>query len=146
MMSDATETLDTAAINAKERDIYWLNRHLSQLSGEAWAAEQRAETLRSVASQMTNNIDPLRGVFTPVHRYHTVNTWEGNAATQSRTRLDTHEGRTTGAITTLDGIVDDLYDAAALADGAASSARSQASSTSWRLSQARDDLDELRRA
>ena len=111
-----------------------------------WWADQearfdsRAEDLYAVASAIETNIGPLPAVLQPVWNLHTTHTWEGNAASQSRTRLGIHSDRLSGAVTTLRALVTDLEAEAAAAASEANHAAGQVGSYRWRLEDAREDL------
>ena len=87
-------------------------------------AEDEAAEMRRVARGLDREVTPLRTVFGPIRTLHVAATWEGEATTLSRQRLDEHELRCTNAIRTIDALVDDLDAEAVLADARADTARS----------------------
>lgn len=143
MMSNTIEAQNAAEIHRKSEQRSDLWSDVRVYEGRERAAEDRAEELRSVARNIDAQTGPLRQVFLPIRGLHTATTWEGNAATQSRTRLDIHESRTSGAITTLDALVDDLYAEATRADADASSARASAGSARWSIGRLTDQINGL---
>ncbi len=86
--------------------------------------EARAEDMRRVARNLEGEVAKLNNVFLPIRLLHTANTWQGNAATLSRQRLDGHEDRFHSAIQMINGTISDLAGAAAINDGRARSAKS----------------------
>lgn len=107
-------------------------------------ADDRAADCRRVASAIRANTDPLSTVLQPVFDLHTTHTWEGNAATQSRNRLDIHSERATGAITTLRGLATDLEAEAAVAALRADTAAQEVANYAWKITMAQDDLQAAR--
>lgn len=85
--------------------------------------EARAADMRRVARNLEGEVDKLNNVFLPIRLLHTANTWQGNAASLSRQRLDGHEDRFHSAIRMINGTIGDLTGAAATNDGRAQSAR-----------------------
>ncbi|NNC79012.1 MAG: hypothetical protein HKN94_02565 [Acidimicrobiales bacterium] len=75
---------------------------------EAATARDDAIEVRRLAADLGAEIDPLRTMLDSIGGLHTRTTWEGNAATASRRRLEGHEGRRVLAVRTLDGVIDDL--------------------------------------
>lgn len=79
----------------------------------AWA--QRAADLdgqqrdmREVARRLSEELTPLNNLFLPIRELHNTSTWEGNAATQSRTRLDGYENQYEAAVRSINGLIDSL--------------------------------------
>jgi len=90
-------------------DAQWFER-------QARAARDDAIELRRVARLLSAEVDPLRRILLPVTELHTLETWEGTAASASRRRLDGHEGRRAMAVRTLDAVVADLEAEAGVQD------------------------------
>jgi len=100
-------------------DARWFER-------QAVTARDDAIELRLVAELLSAEVEPLRTILAPVVGLHTVDTWEGNAATASRLRLDGHDGRRVMAVRTLNTVVADLQAEARAQDEV------QADNESWR--------------
>lgn len=120
MSSDSTQTerwsIETQLSTEYSNMGYWQR--------SAAAAEDDAAEMRRVARGLDREIAPLRTVFGPIRSLHVAATWEGQAATLSRQRLDEHELRCTTAIRTVDALVDDLDAEALRAEARADTARS----------------------
>ena len=95
---------------------------------QARGHEDSAMQMRQIANDLSFEVEPLRTVFRPIRALHIPNTWEGQAATASRTRLDGHEARTNSAIRSIDGLIEDLQDRAVIEDGLGDGLRGQANS------------------
>lgn len=106
-------------------------------------AEARAAELRLVAEGIKTEMVPLDGLFISINGLHNSTTWEGNAATQSRTRLDTNEGRVSQARDMLNGLVLDLEAEEAQAEGQAAVARTYAGYAWTNISRLNGEIDEL---
>ena len=137
---------------ASQTEIERLERNLSSYYGSKnrWANQEahfddRVEALNRVAAAIDINLAPLPSILDPVWAMHTTHTWEGNAATQSRTRLGIHEERASGAITTLRALVADLEAEAATAASEANYAAQRVRDYNWLIGQTQDDLREARR-
>ena len=144
MMQTSTDTVDQQAIDAINTEISFLNNGLGYWIGEEVEHNNRATKLRETADGIDLNAAPLQNILRPIWDFHTSNTWEGGAATRSRTRLGTHEERISDVITTLNRLVADLDAEAALEEGLASEAGAQVSAFRVQLSSARTELAELR--
>ena len=70
--------------------------------------EANAEQMRLVAQLLIDQVAPLRTELDHVIDLHTNSTWEGQAATQSRLRLERQHDRCRRAIRTIDDLIDDL--------------------------------------
>ena len=81
MTQEAAADLDRALRSMR----YW--------DGRANAYVALAEDMRRTARELDASVAPLDGVLAPVRDLHVPSTWEGNAATQSRLRLDAAEDR-----------------------------------------------------
>jgi len=85
---------------------------ITRLQAQRELDGDHAAQARSLAANLTATVQPLRSLFDGIRSLHTPTTWQGNAATQSRIRLDAHEARTYQAIRQLDALIDDLEDRA----------------------------------
>lgn len=85
-----------------------LRESLSYWRREAAGLEDLAEEMRKVAADLRREVDILGDPFIPIRRLHNTSTWEGNAARQSRQRLDTNEGRFRGATRSIEGLAASL--------------------------------------
>ncbi len=99
------ESIETARL---QRELARSRQSLNYLNNHAESHDSNALRMRQIAARLTNEIQPLRTVFTPLRQLHTSHTWEGQAATASRRRLDQHEIRHTAAIRGIDRLIDDL--------------------------------------
>jgi len=99
-----------------EQASYW--------NGKADDYGQAAQRMRQIAGQLRTEVSALTDLFGPIRRLHTTATWQGNAATLSRNRLDVHEDRHRFAVRAIEGIANDLDADASTADHHASQARS----------------------
>lgn len=114
-------------------DIHYRNIALGHLHTEANAYEDRAAAMRTLAASLTTAIQPLRSAFNPIRSLHTTQTWEGQAATASRTRLDGHEIRHNTAIRSIDGLIDDLVTEAAVAEQRRSTTLGEIDDIRWQI-------------
>ncbi len=92
-----------------------INEHyddIAQLRGEVEQHRRLADEARLLALQLSEAVHPLRPMFNGIRSLHTTQTWLGNAATLSRSRLDEHESRAVQAIQQIDALIDDLRDRA----------------------------------
>ena len=139
MMSTGTTYYETKAellqanIDAYQGSLFYWQRE------EAHYGEH-ADACRAAAAGIDTNTDPLGSVLAPVWGLHTTHTWEGGAATRSRNRLDIHSGRTTGAITALRALADDLRAEAENAQNRANSAGSEVGRYRTLILDSQDDL------
>ncbi len=98
--------------------------------------ESEAEDARRLARELGDELAKLRGLFDPVRTLHTRATWEGNAADQSRRRLDQHEDQFTIGRWQIDRLIDQLETKALTAARAAEASRDSIDSaqrTAWNL-------------
>ena len=95
------------AIDAEER---FAQHHdeITRLQAQREQDGDHAAQARALAQSLTNTVQPLRSLFDPIRSLHTTTTWQGNAATESRVRLDGHEARTNQAVRQIDALIDDL--------------------------------------
>lgn len=91
----------------------------------------KANNMQRVADELDRVSEPLFHVIRPVRDLNTTSTWDGNAAIQSRRRLDIHQDRTNATLRTVDRLADDL--------------RSDARIATYHSSQARDRQHDARR-
>ena len=101
-------SVDAAEVRRLEneiRDIRWVDRQRST----------RIETLRGnareathVRGQLVEQRQALHYLFMPIRGMHTARVWQGNAATESRRRLDLHEERFQAALRAVDVSVEQL--------------------------------------
>ena len=92
-------TTDTSAADAgaeaereqQLRDYSHINAQKLAASRAASAATTKARDLEATANALTRSTAPLSGALNAVRALHTSTTWEGNSATASRRRLDTHD-------------------------------------------------------
>ncbi len=92
-------------------------------------AADRAADLARVRLYIERRAEPLTNVLSPIDGLHKDQTWQGNAADQSRTRLDGHHTRLNTATARIDQILDDL----ASARRSAITEHENAESTAYRL-------------
>lgn len=130
-----------------ETQVADLQREIESLSRDAgyWHtmqtnAESKAQAMNAVAEQLSTNSNPLLNVFRPIEDLHNANTWEGNAATQSRTRLGEQMQRVSQALQMIDGLIGDLEAEAGKAYSYASEAEGLANYYRTQLGHARSDL------
>lgn len=116
-----------AFVPDKEQELYGLRNSLTYWVDREDTYSDRATRLRQLSDNIEMEIIPLPQVLTPIDRLHTTHTWEGNAATQSRTNLGHHHGRLEDAIGSLRGLIADLDAQAAESSGIASAASTHAS-------------------
>ncbi len=91
-----------------ERQLSTAHWRRNTALADASRLEDRVAELRRVASRIDWAAQPLSSVLTAVGALHTLDTWEGNAAVQSRRRLRESEDRTDTARSRIDGLVEDL--------------------------------------
>lgn len=107
---------------------------------DGYAAEQ--VEMRRVARALRAEITPLNNLFMPIRGLHDSTTWEGNAATESRRKLDTHEDRFGSAVTSINGLASDLDIRAGELAGEESRARGSAAYFERRKESALDEYNE----
>ncbi len=103
-----------------------LNDALSSMNYWARKAsnyEAVAADMRRVAKGLEQEVGALHNLFMPIRHLHTAATWEGNAATLSRQRLDAHESRLNGATLSINAIIADLETGASTNSSRAQTAR-----------------------
>ena len=127
MTTEAAAELDRALRSMR----YWDNR--------ADEYSELAQDMRRTARELDNAVAPLDGVLRPVQDLHTASTWEGNAATQSRIRLDAHQDRCASAIRTIHHLIADLDDEARTASVRADDARDR--QRQYRLTASRIEVE-----
>ena len=145
-MSGTIAAQNTEEIAELATQISSYTRSITYWQGQEGAADSRAFDLRRVKQGLTNGISPLAGIFTPIRTYHTVNTWEGNAATASRERLDIHEEVLGGARRNIEALIDDLQDELVITEGEADWAGNRVShyrSLRWAAEEEKRDLQRL---
>lgn len=125
------------------REIADLSFRIFRYSELQGAQEGLAADMRRVAGNLEFHVGPLRGVFAPVRSLHTPATWTGNAATQSRTRLDDHETRCNHAISSIDNMIEDLHEQAQAASTAAAGYRSDVTSLRQDLFRVENELEDV---
>lgn len=111
-------TTDTSAADAgaeaereqQLRDYSHINAQKLAASRAASAATTKARDLEATANALTRSTAPLSGALNAVRALHTSTTWEGNSATASRRRLDTHDERCASTLNAIDGLVADLQE------------------------------------
>lgn len=123
-----------------EREIERLGHNAGYWQTMQTNAESKAQAMDTVAEQLAIHSNPLLTVFRPIENLHNVTTWEGDAATQSRTRLGTHIERVSDALAMIDGLISDLEVEAGKAHSHASDAEGLANYYRTQLSYARGDL------
>lgn len=107
-----TPPADDATRNRLEDVLEQSEAELSRLHDQVELHGEYAARARAVAGQLTDNVAPLRSLFDGIRSLHTTATWQGNAATESRSRLDVHELRTTQAVRQIDALIDELVERA----------------------------------
>ena len=122
-MTDSTDTLGTER-HALEAELATAYANMGYWQRVVEQTSDRAEELRQIARALDFEVQPLRTVFSPLRGLHTAQTWEGQAATNSRNRLDEHELRCVTAIRAIDTLVDDLESEALQAESRAATAAS----------------------
>ncbi len=127
MTQEAAADLDRALRSMR----YW--------DGRANAYVALAEDMRRTARELDASVAPLDGVLAPVRDLHVPSTWEGNAATQSRLRLDAAEDRCSSAVRTIHHLIADLQDEATIASARADEARDQ--QRQYRLTASRIEVE-----
>lgn len=119
-MADEHHELDRRRNQAELAETY---ADIRQWSDSAHRFEATAEDARRIAHLLDDEIGQLRRIFDPVRALHTSSTWEGNAADQSRRRLDRHEDQLTIGLWQIDRLVDQLETKAIAATRAADASR-----------------------
>lgn len=107
---------------ATEADLERAQQSMRYWDGRADEYSARAAEMRRTARELDAAASTLDRVLAPVQNLHVTSTWEGNAATQSRLRLDAHHDRLTTAIRTIDLLIGDLESEATTASVRASNA------------------------
>jgi hypothetical protein len=102
------------------RDYNRLNAQKLAASRAASAATRKARDLAATANALRRSTAPLSGVLNTVRALHTSMTWEGNAATASRRRLDIHDERCASALNAIDSLIADLQEQQQVQEGIAS--------------------------
>jgi uncharacterized protein YukE len=133
----------SAEIRHREDDLDAAYNTIRMLGDTAHRHEEEARHMRLVAQLLSAELAPLRAMFDPVREHHTTDAWEGNAAIASRRRLDEHEDRCLNAIRTLDTLIDDLEQAAAVAARASDRAHDEADSARRTATLLERELEEL---
>lgn len=123
-----------------EADLSRNRTSLQYLDRRADDFTDRAFHLRQLANEIGVELFPLRTAFDQIRRLHTRNTWQGQAATISRQRLDTHEERHNTALRHLDQLIDDLEREASISQQQATDIHAQMSSVRWAISQLEQEL------
>lgn len=116
-----------------------------QWATRAAGIEATVAEMREVARQLRGEITALGDPFTAIQGLHTPATWTGNAATQSRQRLDTHEERFRDAVRSVETLATSLSDDAAELGRDASGARAQESARRSNARAIENQLADLRR-
>ncbi len=124
-------------------DLYYRRLTIGNLRIEAQSYEIKAARMRTIAVQLTNAVQPLRTAFNPIRSLHTAQTWEGQAATASRRRLDEHEIRHNTAIRSIDGLITDLEVEAARVEQMRSSTLGEIDAVSWQITRLEREADAL---
>ncbi len=127
MTLEAAADLDRALQSMR----YW--------DGRADAYIALAEDMRRTARELDASVAPLDGVLAPVRDLHVASTWEGNAATQSRLRLDATEDRCASAVRTIHHLIADLQDEAVAVSARADDARDR--QRQYRLTASRIEVE-----
>jgi hypothetical protein len=83
--------------------------NLDMWTDTAEQLEAQADEMCLVAQLLIDHVEPLRTVLNRVIDLHTTSTWEGNASTQSRLRLERQDDRCRHAVRTIDDLIDDLH-------------------------------------
>lgn len=113
---------------------------LHRLNGAVEQYGAHAEQARALARDLTATVAPLRSLFDGIRSAHTPATWEGNAATQSRSRLDTHEIRTAQAVRQIDALIDELTDRAYQLEQQRNAGLDQIEDIRWQLAMFQGEL------
>ena len=107
-MTTRTAEASAQEIAQLERDLYYARRAATSYRREAAQFRAEATEMLSTAHDLTLAAAPLRQVLQPIRQLHTPLTWEGNAATASRRRLDAHEDRCNRVVIQIDNLIEDL--------------------------------------
>lgn len=118
-MSESITSLQYELASANSSRNYW--------RGRAGDLETKAIDMQRVARSLEGEVGRLNNLFLPIRHVHNASTWQGNAATLSRQRLDAHEARFSSAITMLNGVITELGGAATENIHKAAAARSNES-------------------
>lgn len=116
-----------------EDEIAEHHAELSALHSEVNQYGEYAEQARALARELTNTVAPLRSLFDGIRSLHTTATWQGNAATESRSRLDIHEIRTAQAVRQIDALIDELTDRAHRLEQQRSAGLGQIDDLRWQI-------------
>ncbi len=127
------DPLDAAVAEQIEADLSRNRASLRYLDQRADDFGDRAFRLRQLANELTVEAVPLRTAFDQIRRLHTLATWEGQAATASRHRLDVLESRHNTAIRQIDQLVEDLLLEASISAQQATDIHAQMSSVRWAI-------------
>jgi hypothetical protein len=122
-MTITTGTADAGAEAEREqqlRDYNRINIQKMAASRAASVATTKARDFEDTASALSRSTAPLSGVLNTVRALHTSMTWEGNAATASRRRLDIHDERCASALNAIDSLIADLQEQQQVQEGIAS--------------------------
>lgn len=133
----------SAEIQHREDDLDAAYNAIRMLGDTARRHEEEARHMRLVAQRLSTELEPLRAMFDPVREYHTTDVWEGNAAIASRRRLDEHEDRYLNTVRTLDTLIDDLEQAAAVSARTSDRAHDEADSARRTATLLEREIEEL---
>lgn len=97
-----------AVVTQKEQQLNSALHSMRYWDRQAGLESELAEQMRRIAHELDASAAPLDHVLAPIRDLHTPQTWDGNAATQSRRRLDAHEDRCATAIRAVHYVIDDL--------------------------------------
>lgn len=131
---------DGAVTEQIEADLSRNRASLQYLDQRADDFADRAFRLRQLSNEITVELSPLRTAFDQIRRLHTLHTWQGDAATASRQRLDTLESRHQTALRQLDQLIDDLLLEASISHQQATDIHTQMSSVRWAIGELEDQL------
>lgn len=131
---------DEIAIAQIEADLSRNRASLHYLDQRADGLADRAFRLRQLANEISIELTPLRTAFDRIRLLHTRNTWEGEAATASRQRLDTIESRHHAAVRQLDQLIDDLQHEASISHQEATDLHAQMHAVRWAIDRLEDQL------
>ncbi|NNK92601.1 MAG: hypothetical protein HKO87_09230 [Acidimicrobiia bacterium] len=90
------------------RELLDLCRDRDWARSRARAADADVVAMRRVAIELERTIEPLRTALQPIAGLHTTPTWEGQAATASRTRLARLDEKRTSAVSSIDHLIAEL--------------------------------------
>ena len=120
-------------------DLHYRRQAMNYFSNQAEEFGDRAVEMRTVARNLASTVDPLRRVFNGIRIFHTNRTWQGNAATASRNRLDTYEDRHGAAIRSIDRLIDSLEEEALIVEQQQATALDQIGDLRWQIHQLEQD-------